>query len=255
MALPLTTEVVVYNIDSALAARQGGADRIELCDNPGGGGTTPSDGTIRVVRDLLDIPLFVMIRPREGDFCYSSHEFEAMKHDIARCRDLGADGVVFGLLTPDGRIDRERSRILIERAGPLGATCHRAFDMTRDAQEALEDCVDAGFDRILTSGQQASAAEGLPLIAELHRRAGTRISVMPGCGVTEETVEAVLRAAPVKEIHISAEEQRASPMEFRNTNITGMGSLKGGEYTRQGVSADRVRAIRRKALQVLHKEQ
>src|SRR5687768_15688221 len=135
----MVVEVVVYNIESALKAQEGGADRIELCDNPGEGGTTPSSGVVEVVRQNLSIDVYVMIRPRGGDFLYSNYEFHAMKRDIVQCQRLSADGVVFGILTVDGRIDKKRCQELIARARPLKVTCHRAFDMARDPFEALED--------------------------------------------------------------------------------------------------------------------
>src|SRR5699024_9465109 len=177
----LITEVVVYNIESALNAQNGGADRVELCDNPGGGGTTPSSGTIEMLRKKLEIELFVMDRRREGDFCCSDLAFEAMKYDIRHAKQLDADGAVLGSLRPEGRIDRERNKKLIDLARPLQVTCHRAFDMTRDPVEALEDCVAAGFDRILTSGQQAQAKDGIDLISRLVKAAEDRIKIMAGC--------------------------------------------------------------------------
>lgn len=251
--MPLTTEVVVYNIESALNAQKGGADRVELCDNPGGGGTTPSAGTIEVLRDLLSISLFVMIRPREGDFCYSDHEFEAMKHDISRCKALGADGVVLGILNKNGTIDKHRCAELIEKAHPLPVTCHRAFDMTRDPFEALQDCMDIGFSRILTSGQKADALEGLSLITELTQKAGNDIIIMPCCGVNEETVTQIVTQSGVKEIHISAQTSRPSAMQFINEEISGMGSEKGKEYEILTVSPQRLREIRTHAEKALGK--
>lgn len=246
----LTTEVVVYNIESALNAQQGGANRVELCDNPGGGGTTPSSGIIEVLREALDIDLFVMIRPREGDFCYSELEFKAMKRDIRRSKELGADGVVFGILSPDGSIDTERCSVLVELARPLQVTCHRAFDMTRDPLEALDDCIEAGFDRILTSGQQAQARDGISLIANLVDRSNGRISIMAGCGVNEETVGQIIQQAGVNEIHLSAETTRPSLMDYKNGQIDGMGTTTGKEYVVDIASASRVKEIRQKALDV-----
>ena len=244
----MITEVVVYNIESALNAQAGGADRVELCDNPGGGGTTPSTGTIEVLKEELDISLFVMIRPRGGDFCYTDLEFEAMKRDIDRCKALGIDGVVLGILSPDGTIDKQRCRVLVERARPLKVTCHRAFDMTRDPLEALESCIAAGFDRILTSGQQAQAAEGIDLITKLVQKAEERIRIMPGCGVNEDSVEQIVKQTGIREIHLSAETSRPSQMEFQNEAITGMGSAKGKEYVVDRVSSARVKTIRSQAI-------
>jgi copper homeostasis protein len=238
-------EVVVYNIASALNAQSGGADRIELCDNPGEGGTTPSVGTIEVVRKNLSIDMYVMIRPRGGDFLYSRYEFHAMKRDIAMAQRQSADGVVFGILRPDGTLDVDRCRELIQIARPLKVTCHRAFDMTRDPFEALEACIEAGFDRILTSGGTPTAAEGIETIAELVRRAQGRIVIMPGSGVNEDTVAAVVRGTGASEIHFSAAATVASGMAYRNERITGMGGESGREFMLRTVDPNRVREIRR----------
>ena len=197
-------EIVVFNIESAINAQTGGADRIELCDNPAEGGTTPSIGVIEQVKKNLSIDVFVMIRPRGGDFCYSDHEFASMQRDIEACKQLKVEGVVFGILSDDGRIDRERNKKLIELARPMKVTCHRAFDMTPDPIEALEDCIAIGFDRILTSGQQPQAIKGLELIAQLNHEAKGRIIIMPGSGVNEETVGEIVEKTGVKEIHFSA---------------------------------------------------
>jgi len=245
----LITEVVVYNIESALNAQNGGADRVELCDNPGGGGTTPSSGTIEMLRKKLEIELFVMVRPREGDFCYSELEFEAMKSDIRHAKQLDADGVVLGILRPEGRIDRERNKKLIDLARPLQVTCHRAFDMTRDPVEALEDCVAAGFDRILTSGQQAQAKDGIDLISRLVKAAEDRIKIMAGCGIDEDTVEEIVERTGVHEIHLAAEGSRSSLMQYQNSQIAGMGTTTGREYKVIIADDSRVAETRRRALQ------
>ncbi len=159
----MTLEIVVYNIESALKAQEGRADRIELCDNPGEGGTTPSYGTIENVRQNVNLDVFVMIRPRGGDFHYSNYEFHSMKRRSMPVPE-SVDGVVFGILNENGTIDKKtRCKELIARARPLKVTCHRAFDMTYDPFEALEDCIEVGFDRILTSGQQTQAVKGVDL--------------------------------------------------------------------------------------------
>lgn len=238
-------EIVVYNIESALKAQEGGADRIELCDNPGEGGTTPSFGVIEVVRSNVSLDVFVMIRPRGGDFCYTSWEFYSMKRDIWQCQKLSVDGVVFGILTPEGRIDKKRCKELIDKCRPLKVTCHRAFDMTRDPFEALEDCIEVGFDRILTSGQQTQAVKGVDLIAELIKKANGRIAIMPGSGVNETTVEEIVKKTGAKEIHFSAIGSRPSLMEYKNTNIAGMGSEEGAEFLVRTVDAERIRTMRK----------
>jgi copper homeostasis protein len=237
-------EIVVYNIESALRALEGGADRIELCDNPGEGGTTPSYGTIELVRQNVSIDVFVMIRPRGGDFVYSNYEFHCMKRDISQCQRLSVDGIVLGILNPDGTLDKKRCKELIDRARPLKVTCHRAFDMTRDPFEALDDCIEVGFDRVLTSGQRTVASEGAALIGELIQRAEGRISIMPGSGVNEKTVDHIVRTSGAAEIHFSATAFRESPMTFKNLNLAGMGSEEGTEFKLRTVDPERIRRMR-----------
>lgn len=240
----MTVEIVVYNIESAMNAQKGGADRIELCDNPAEGGTTPSYGVIDQVRQNLSIDVFVMVRPRGGDFNYTNYEYHAMRKDIEACKRLSVDGVVFGLLKSDGAIDKDRCRRLIEHARPMKVTCHRAFDMARDPFEALEDCIEVGFDRILTAGQQAQALKGASLIGELVKRSNGRIAIMAGSGVNETTVQDIVKTAGVSEIHFSATSSRESHMEFRNPNIAGMGSDEGSEFRIRTVDPDRVKVMR-----------
>jgi copper homeostasis protein len=222
----MTIEIVVYNIESALRAQEGGADRLELCDNPGEGGTTPSYGTIELVRQNVSLDIYPMIRPRGGDFHYSSYEFHSMKRDIIQCQKLSVDGVVFGMLNADGTIDKKRCKELIERARPLKVTCHRAFDMTRDPFQALEDCI------------------GAELIGELIKQANGRIAIMPGSGVNENTVEEIIRKSGAKEIHFSATAFRESAMQFRNQQIAGMGSDEGSEFKLRTVDPERIKKMR-----------
>ena len=243
----MTCEIVVYNIESALKAQEGGADRIELCDNPSEGGTTPSYGTIEAVRQNVNLDVYVMIRPRGGDFHYSNYEFHCMKRDISQCQKISVDGVVFGILNPDGTLDKKRCKELIVKARPLKVTCHRAFDMTRDPFEALEDCIEAGFDRILTAGQQAQALKGADLIGELIKKANGRIAIMPGSGVNENTVQEILAKSKATEIHFSATAFRESEMNYKNQNIAGMGADEGAEFKIRTVDPDRVRAMRKLA--------
>lgn len=237
-------EIVCYNIESAMRAQEGGADRIELCDNPGEGGTTPAHGVIEVVRQNVNIDLFVMLRPRGGDFCYSSYEFHTMKRDLTFCQKASVDGVVLGILNPDGTLDKKRCRELIASARPLKVTCHRAFDMTRDPFEALEDCIEVGFDRILTSGHQPQAAMGIDLIRQLIEKANGRIAIMPGSGVNENTVKEIVTVSRAKEIHFSATAFAHSKMVYRNSAISGMGSEEGSEFLIRTVDPERVRRIR-----------
>jgi len=237
-------EIVVYNIESALRAQQGGADRIELCDNPGEGGTTPSYGTIEAVRQNVSMDVYVMIRPRGGDFHYNNYEFHSMKRDIMQCQKISVDGLVFGILNADGTIDKKRCKELIDKARPLKVTCHRAFDMTRDPFEALEDCIEVGFDRILTAGQQSVASKGSELIGELIKRANGRIAIMPGSGVNENTVEDILRKSKAQEIHFSATAFKNSEMKYKNPQIAGMGSEEGSDFKLRTVDPERVKKMR-----------
>jgi len=240
----MLVEVVVYNLESALKAQEGGADRIELCDNPGDGGTTPSAGIIEIVRQNLSIDVYVMVRPRGGDFHYSNYEFHSMKRDLSLCQKLSVDGVVFGILNADGTIDKKRCQELIARARPLKVTCHRAFDMTRDPIEALEDCIEAGFDRILTSGQELQAIKGVSVIGDLVKKAAGRIRIMAGSGVNEETVGEIVQKTGVGEVHFSAMTSRPSAMEYHNERIAGMGNQEGSEYKIRTVDPQRVKETR-----------
>ena len=227
-----------------MKAQEGGADRVELCDNPGEGGTTPSAGMIDLVRQNLTIDVYVMIRPRGGDFCYSNYEFHAMKRDISICQKASVDGLVFGILNPDGTIDKKRCQELIGKARPLKTTCHRAFDMTRDPFEALEDCIEAGFDRILTSGRELQAVSGVDLLSELVQKAAGRIVIMAGSGVNEDTVEEIVTKTSAREIHFSAVAFRDSAMAYHQEKISGMGQQEGQEYKLRTVDPQRVRRTR-----------
>ncbi len=245
----MTVEIVVYNIESALRAQEGLADRVELCDNPGEGGTTPTFGVVEVVRKNLGIDVYAMIRPRGGDFHYSSYEFHAMKRDIFQCQKLSVDGIVTGILNADGTIDKKRCRELIDRARPLKVTCHRAFDMTRDPFQALEDCIEVGFDRILTSGQQPQAIKGMDLIGEIVRQAKGRIAIMAGSGIDETNVAEIVSRSKVNEIHFSALGFRDSAMTYKNEQIKGMGSSEGLEFKQRTVDAQLIKRMRQLAVE------
>ena len=224
-------EVCVDSIESALAAERGGADRVELCSDLLEGGLTPSYGVLQVARERLRIGIMVMVRPRGGDFCYSDAEFAAMLHDVRMAREANAQGVVFGLLTPEGEVDVERTGRLVHEARPLAVTFHRAFDMTRDPFEALETLVGLGVDRVLTSGQEATVVEGLDLIAELLARAAGRIIVMPGGGITDRNIARIRAKAPAPELHFAGGEPVESRMRFRNARVFMGGTLRPPEYT------------------------
>jgi len=197
-------EICANSVESALAAQEGGASRIELCQQLEVGGVTPSAGQIVLARELLTIGVHVLIRPRAGDFCYSEIEFEEIRKDVEFCRSVGCDGVVIGVLLPDGRVDEDRTRMLVELAGPMTVTFHRAFDRSKEPFEALETIINAGCHRLLTSGQQDNAIEGVGLIKELVEKAGRRLEIMPGSGVTEDNIVEILRISGARSIHSSA---------------------------------------------------
>ena len=186
MKAQVQLEVCVDSLESALAAEAGGASRLELCDCLLVGGTTPSAGLLEVVRSRVQIPIHVLIRPRAGDFCYTEADLLVMEKDIALAKSLGADGIVCGVLHPDGTVNKPVMGHLVGLARPLHFTFHRAFDMAIDAHQALEAIISLGIDYLLTSGQEATAHHGQPLLAELVRQAAGRISIMPGGGITEE---------------------------------------------------------------------
>jgi copper homeostasis protein len=243
--MTVALEICLDSVESAMAAQEGGADRVELCDNLLEGGTTPSRGTIEVARERLRIGLQVIVRPRGGDFLYSDVELEVMHRDVERAKECGADGVVIGLLRADGSIDLERTEALVEAARPLSVTFHRAFDMSRDPFESLDELVNLGVDRILTSGQRPSVPEGLDLLAQLVEHAGDRIIVMPGAGITLENAREVVERSQAREIHVGSPvtEPLESGMTFRNPTVY-MGTPDGpSEYGLRRVSAAKVRRL------------
>jgi copper homeostasis protein len=238
----VTFEICVDSLDAAQAAQQGGGDRVELCADLLEGGTTPSAGTVQLAIETLRIPVNVIIRPRGGDFCYSAAEFEVMRRDVEMARAWGANGVVIGILNPDGTVDVDRTRVLVETARPLSVTFHRAFDVTRDPFEALETLIGLGIDRVLTTGQESSALEGLDLIADLVRRAGNRIVVMPG-GITERTAERIVARSRAREFHFAALSSIDGRMVYRNGRVFMGGELRPPEYTLSVTDPASVRAV------------
>lgn len=236
-------EICVDSTAGVRAAREAGAARVELCANLFEGGITPSRGAIRQARAVGGIGLHVIIRPRGGDFLFDDDEFGAMLADIETAKTEGADGVVIGVLLADGLIDEPRTRTLIEAARPLSVTFHRAFDMTPDPFAALETLVGLGVDRILTSGQEPSVIEGLPLIAELVRRAGDRVTIMPGGGITERNLARLVAEAAPKEAHFAALAPVESPMGFRRAHVFMGGELRSPEYQRLDTSPALLRAV------------
>ncbi len=224
----ITMEVCCYNLESAIYAEAAGADRIELCANRHQGGTTSSYGMLEVVRKIVEIPIFSMIRPRGGDFLYSKEELEVMLHDIQMAKELGMEGVVIGVLRKDGQVDIEVMSRLIEVVRPMEVTFHRAFDLTPDPVKSLEDLKSLGVDRLLTSGHRSSAFEGMEVIRSLVESSQGKLLVMPGAGITEENVVQILLHTGAKEFHVSASGSRPSKMKFHKEGVLMGGS--GSEY-------------------------
>jgi copper homeostasis protein len=236
-------EACVDSAEAAVMAVAAGAHRAELCANLVEGGTTPSLGSVE--RAVVDVgaDVMVMIRPRGGDFVYSRRELAIMARDIETARAAGAAGVVFGCLTPDGDIDRPAVRALLQEAHPLPVTFHRAFDVSRDPHEALEALIDLGVNRVLTSGQQPTAPQGLELIAELVIGAAGRITVMPGVGINAANILRVAAATGAREFHVYAERSRDSAMRFRKDGIPMGRSYEPDEYSRLEPDPEEIAAI------------
>ncbi|MFC5488393.1 copper homeostasis protein CutC [Dokdonella soli] len=220
-AIPLL-EIAANSVGSALAAQEGGAGRIELCDNLGEGGTTPSYGTLTLVRERLRIPIHVMIRPRGGDFLYDEAELAVMQRDIETCVRLGCDGVVLGALDADGAIDVTACRELIASAGSLNVTFHRAFDAAGDPAQALQDLIALGCSRVLTSGARESALQGADAIAAYVRQAEGHVRVIAGAGVTADNLRELATRTGAREFHASASSRHRSSMRYRNPQLQGL---------------------------------
>ena len=214
-----TLEVIAFTIASCIKAEKSGAHRIELCDNPGEGGTTPSYGMIRMAREKTALQLYPIIRPRGGDFLYSDDEFNIMMQDIRLCRETGCEGVVIGLLKPDGSVDGMRTAKLVNAAYPMGVTFHRAFDRVRDAAEALETVIQCGCERILTSGLRPGVNEGAGTLASLVEMAGERIIIMPGSGLRSSNLAAIAEKTGAREFHSSARKHTLSKMVYQNSDM------------------------------------
>ena len=226
-------EICANSVESAIEAQRGGAYRVELCAGIPEGGTTPSYGEIKMARELLSIRLHVIIRPRGGDCLYTPLEQSIMLHDIDMARQLGADGVVFGCLTPDGDIDLPLMERLMKASEGMSVTFHRAFDMCRNPRKALEKIIALGCDRILTSGQQATAEKGISLLKELNVQADGRIIIMPGCGVNSDNIRKIAEETGASEFHFSGRSSIESKMNYRNPAVSMGGTVKIEEYSRE----------------------
>ena len=236
-------EICVDSVESAVIAQEAGADRIELCSCLDVGGLTPSLGAITLAKSVLEIPIHVLIRPRMGDFCYSDLEFQQMLRDLRLAKDTKTEGVVFGILTPDGKVDIYRTALLLEAARPLRVTFHRAFDFCVDPFQALEDLISLGVDRILTSGQKNTALEGAPLLKELIEKADNRVIIMPGSGINSQNLPSLIKDTGAREYHLSASRFLPSPMlsEKEALDPKGFGNA---ELSLRQADGDEIRKIR-----------
>ena len=238
----ILVEACVDAIDAALEAERGGAARIELCGELLQGGVTPSAGLIAAVWDRIDIPLFVLVRPRAGDFLYTDDELDVMRRDIEQMKMLAVDGIALGVLTADGDVDVDHMRSLIELARPMAVTFHRAFDFARDQDTALEALLELGVDRVLTSGGAPTAMEGASRIAELVRRVGDRMVIMAGGSITPLNVGEVVATSGVREVHVRGAEPVDSAMRHRRSLVS-LSKVGASDYERVVTRADEIRRV------------
>ncbi|ANE51386.1 copper homeostasis protein CutC [Flavisolibacter tropicus] len=218
-------EVCAFNVQSCIIAERAGAKRVELCDNPIEGGTTPSYGTIKQARERIAIRLYPIIRPRSGNYFYDDEEYAIIKKDIAISKELGCDGISVGTATITGEIDTEWLKKIVEWAGPMGVTCNRAFDGTPDPFKALEDIIACGCERVLTSGQKAAAPEAGELLGKLVQQANGRISIMPGAGIKSSNIAQLQKESKAKEYHASARKIAPNPLTYINTQVSDYGNV------------------------------
>ena len=225
MAVKRIFEVCAFNIQSAIIAQNAGAARVELCDNPVEGGTTPSYGTIIETRESINIDLYPIIRPRSGNYFYDKEEYAIMKRDILICRDLGCDGISVGAQKINGEIDTEMLKQIVEWAGPMGVTCNRAFDCAPDPFKALEDIINSGCERILTSGLRSAAPDAGKLLGELVKAAVSRIIIMPGAGIKSSNIKKLVNQCNATEYHGSARKIADNPVTYINKEVSDYGNV------------------------------
>ncbi|MFT3936597.1 MAG: copper homeostasis protein CutC [Chitinophagaceae bacterium] len=218
-------EVCAFNVQSCIIAEKAGAYRVELCDNPVEGGTMPSYGTIKQTRERISIKLYPIVRPRCGNYYYDEDEIAIIKEDIRICKELHCDGISIGAQKINGEIDVDLLKQFVEWAYPMGVTCNRAFDATPDPFKALEDIIDAGCERVLTSGQQTGAPEAGKLLGELVKKAGDRIIIMPGAGIRSTNIAQLMKESGAKEYHGSVRKATVNPMSFANPLVTDFGNV------------------------------
>ena len=236
-------EICLDSVESVIIAERAGADRVELCSDLFEGGLTPTVGTFLLAKERTNIPINVMIRPRGGDFCYSDIEFKVMKKEALFFKENGADALVFGILTPDGEIDKIRTKELIDIARPLPVTFHRAFDMTRDAFRSLDTLLSLGVDRVLTSGLEATVLEGADTLRALVERAGERVIVMPGSGINERNFNKIKNLIGAKEYHMGLSSSIPSKMAFHPGHVYMGGLLRQNEFTISRAGEERIRSV------------
>ena len=239
----MVLEICVDSVESAIASQAGGAQRIELCSDLNEGGITPSAGLIQAVRKHVGIEVFVMVRPRGGDSFYTDHEYEVMKEDVLQTRDLGADGIVLGLLDRDGHVDVERTRELVRLASPMQVTFHRAFDMSANLDESLARVIETGAHRILTSGGMQTITQGAEQVTHLIDAANEKIRIMVGGGIRQENIRKIALRTHATEFHCSLRTRTQSPVTFRNQALK-LGAVANDEFARYVVLEENVRGLR-----------
>ena len=225
MAVDVKIEVCAFNLESCINAQNGGASRIELCGNPTEGGTTPAPGVLIQARKLVDIQLYPIIRPRGGYYFYSADEIESIRQDILFCKNIGCDGVSIGAQKMDGSLDLDLCKQFVEWAYPMKATLNKAFDLSPDLEQSLEDAIDAGFERILTSGGKKAAIDALDILGGLMKQAAERIIIMPGCGLRSYNVAEIAKATRAREYHSAARIDLANPLTYQNPLVHDLGSV------------------------------